>query len=165
MRNQRLTKFDDAKKAAKSLPGSILRRDGDSGWIIAVQDSVVESKATSADPVAYSLVQSKATSADPVADSVVEPKATSAYSGVSRLCELCGKPIHADRIEALPNTTKCVECQNADEHRKDTDNDDMGSCPRCGCPLVWRHGAPAGSTTKYFIGCSAFPKCRYTTSR
>jgi len=165
MRNQRFAKFDDAKKAAKSLPGSILRRDGDSGWIIAVQDSVVESKATSADPVAYSLVQSKATSADPVADSVVEPKATSAYSGVSRLCELCGKPIHADRIEALPNTTKCVECQNADEHRKDTDNDDMGSCPRCGCPLVWRHGAPAGSTTKYFIGCSAFPKCRYTTSR
>ena len=165
MRNQRFAKFDDAKKAAKSLPGSILRRDGDSGWIIAVQDSVVESKATSADPVAYSLVQSKATSADPVADSVVEPKATSAYSVVSHLCKLCGKPIPADRIEALPDTTKCVECQNADEHRKDTDNDDMGSCPRCGCPLVWRHGAPAGSTTKYFIGCSAFPKCRYTTSR
>ena len=165
MRNQRFAKFDDAKKAAKSLPGSILRRDGDSGWIIAVQDSVVESKATSADPVAYSLVQSKATSADPVADSVVEPKATSAYSVASRLCELCGKPISAVRIEALPNTTKCVECQNADEHRKDTDNDDLGSCPRCGCPLVWRQGAPAGSTTKYFIGCSAFPKCRYTTSR
>ena len=165
MRNQRFAKFDDAKKAAKSLPGSILRRDGDSGWIIAVQDSVVESKATSADPVAYSLVQSKATSADPVADSVVEPKATSAYSGVSRLCELCGKPIHADRIEALPNTTKCVECQRTGERREDPDDSDLGFCPRCSSPLVWRHGAPAGSTTKYFIGCSAFPKCRYSSSR
>ena len=135
MRSQRFTKFDDAKRATKSLPGSILRRDDDGGWIITLPDSVVE------------------------------PKAASVYSFASRLCELCGKPISADRIEALPNTTKCVECQNADEHRKDTDNDDMGSCPRCGCPLVWRHGAPAGSTTKYFIGCSAFPKCRYTTSR
>ena len=135
MRNQRFAKFDDAKKAAKSLPGSTLRRDGDSSWIITVPDSVVEPKATSADPVA------------------------------SRLCKLCQKPIPAARIEAVPNTTKCVECQNADEHRKDTDNDDMGSCPRCGCPLVWRHGAPAGSTTKYFIGCSAFPECRYTSSR
>jgi len=135
MRIQRFTKFDDAKKAAKSLPGSIVRRDGDSGWIITVPDSVVEPKATSADPVA------------------------------SRLCELCRKPIPAARIEAVPNVTKCIECQSTDERREDPDDDDLGSCHRCGCSLVWRQGAPAGSTTKYFIGCSDFPKCRYSSSR
>lgn len=37
-------------------------------------------------------------------------------------------------------------------------------CPKCGCDLVERtvkNGARAGST---FIGCSGFPKCRYTKS-
>jgi len=137
MRNQRFTKFNDAKKAAKSLPRSVLRRDGDSGWIVTVPDSVVDPNATSADPVA------------------------------SRLCELCRKPIAAVRIKAIPNVTRCVECQDADERREDSDDDDLGFCPRprCGSPLVWRCGAPAGSTTKYFIGCSAYPKCDYTSSR
>jgi DNA topoisomerase-1 len=32
-------------------------------------------------------------------------------------------------------------------------------CPECGEPLLYRHG-PRGK----FIGCSAFPKCRYTAS-
>ena len=81
------------------------------------------------------------------------------------LCELCRKPIPAARSEAIPNATRCVECQDADERQEGPDDDELGSCPRCGCSLVWRQGAPAGSTTKYFIGCSAFPECRYTSSR
>jgi ssDNA-binding Zn-finger/Zn-ribbon topoisomerase 1 len=141
MKSQRFTKFDDAKNTAKSLPGSIMRRDGDCGWIITVPDSAVKPKATPADPIV---------------DSVVEPKAASVYSVARRLCELCGKSISEDRIEALPNTTKCIECQSASERREDPVDDDLGSCPRCGRPLVWRLGALPGSTTKYFIGCSGY---------
>ena len=41
-------------------------------------------------------------------------------------------------------------------------NSGFGNCPRCGSPLVQRvakRGPQAGNT---FIGCSAYPRCRYT---
>lgn len=41
-------------------------------------------------------------------------------------------------------------------------NSSFGICPRCGSPLVQRvakRGPQAGNT---FIGCSAYPRCRYT---
>lgn len=30
--------------------------------------------------------------------------------GLERVCELCGKVIPLERIEALPETKRCVEC-------------------------------------------------------
>ena len=31
--------------------------------------------------------------------------------GIQGLCEDCGQPIGADRLEALPHATRCVACQ------------------------------------------------------
>ncbi len=28
---------------------------------------------------------------------------------MTRLCEICGQPIHPERLEALPDTTRCTE--------------------------------------------------------
>lgn len=34
-------------------------------------------------------------------------------SAIERRCELCGTPIPAERLEALPETKRCVECARA----------------------------------------------------
>jgi hypothetical protein len=36
------------------------------------------------------------------------------------------------------------------------------TCPKCGSPLVTRIARWGGSAGKSFLGCSGFPKCRYT---
>lgn len=37
-------------------------------------------------------------------------------------------------------------------------------CPRCGAPLVERMAKKGANINKSFLGCSAFPKCRYASS-
>jgi DNA topoisomerase-1 len=46
--------------------------------------------------------------------------------------------------------------------RKDTNAAGGSSCPRCGSKLVIRTNKKTGND---FLGCSAFPKCTFTTSR
>jgi DnaK suppressor protein len=38
-------------------------------------------------------------------------------AGSYGLCESCGKPISADRLEALPHALMCIECKKAEERR------------------------------------------------
>ena len=35
--------------------------------------------------------------------------------GTYGICESCGDPIHAERLEALPYATRCITCQREDE--------------------------------------------------
>ena len=40
---------------------------------------------------------------------------------MERLCELCGKPIPSERLDALPQTRRCVDCareNGSDIHAK-----------------------------------------------
>ncbi|HHV93906.1 MAG TPA: hypothetical protein GXX47_05135 [Firmicutes bacterium] len=32
---------------------------------------------------------------------------------VKRICEICGKPIPPERLDALPQTRRCVDCARA----------------------------------------------------
>lgn len=40
----------------------------------------------------------------------------------------------------------------------------LAECPRCGSELVERVARRGNNAGKKFIGCSGFPKCRYTQS-
>jgi len=82
---------------------------------------------------------------------------------VSRLCLECGSPIPDERIEFYPEATLCVRCQELLESTQpDHPSDiDYGTCPRCGKKLAQRLSKKTSPAT-YFIGCSGYPKCRYT---
>lgn len=41
------------------------------------------------------------------------------------LCSLCGKPIAAARLEALPNVTTCIECAKKNPPRIDASKFDL----------------------------------------
>ena len=82
-----------------------------------------------------------------------------------RPCAACGRPIPPERLEAIPEATGCVSCQN----REETDPTDWHisdiECPRCArngikSRMVWRT-ARDPSIAGYFLGCSRFPECRY----
>lgn len=74
-----------------------------------------------------------------------------------RLCECCGKPIPRERLEALPQTTRCAACQSAGEQGRPPPR--IERCPRCGSPLEVRAVESAGRT-RYVMACSAYPPCR-----
>lgn len=62
------------------------------------------------------------------ADDEVDPEAW----GEARRCNACGKPIHPDRLEILPETRQCSECAAAG---KTGEADEREFCPRCGSEL------------------------------
>ena len=81
-------------------------------------------------------------------------------------CSKCGEIINPARVEALPHTTVCVNCQAQSENSpeiptKITDK----TCPRCAkrgvkSYLVFRT-ARDPSKSGHFLGCSSYPSCRY----
>ena len=46
-------------------------------------------------------------------------------AGTYGICEVCNKPIGADRILFLPYVTMCIKCQELAEIRKRTDEDEL----------------------------------------
>ena len=85
-----------------------------------------------------------------------------------RLCLVCKRPIHPERLEAIPNATKCVKCQSIAESASPNSAVTSLDCPRCTkngfrSRLVWRT-ARDPNISGYFLGCSRFPDCRYTES-
>lgn len=82
---------------------------------------------------------------------------------VSRLCLECGSTIPDERIDIYPEVNLCVQCQELIESAKPVHQADIdhGTCPRCGKKLTQRLSKKT-SPTSYFIGCSGYPKCRYT---
>jgi len=70
-----------------------------------------------------------------------------------KLCAGCGKPIPAERLEALPAATLCAACQTRDD-RGEVD-EERHFCPRCGSEMALRK-VTAG-ITRYQLVC---PACR-----
>lgn len=74
-------------------------------------------------------------------------------TGNSRPCEVCRQPIPRERLEALPDTKRCVACQSISTHTQG----ESDFCPRCGSLLVM--GATRGTgVTRYIHRCG---KCGY----
>ena len=74
----------------------------------------------------------------------------------AKLCEGCRKPIPPERLEALPDTTRCVACQDGAESGTDT-GDEPEFCPRCGALLELRVSR-RGGLTRYRPFCTG--SCR-----
>jgi len=72
--------------------------------------------------------------------------------GGTRLCETCGKPIPAERVELFPNTRVCVACQRASESGQDTSTPEY--CPKCGSIMTLRQ-SQKGGITRYVLTCPA----------
>ena len=83
---------------------------------------------------------------------------------VERMCITCGQPIPAERLEALPDATRCARCQGAAEVPRDA-SDTGEACPRCAAKgiqsrLVWRR-ARDPQISGEFLGCERYPHCQY----
>jgi len=85
-------------------------------------------------------------------------KTYSLPSGASVLkttCEKCGLPLIS---YGKPRQRACLDFECANGGKKVT-NDVMGKCPECGSDVIKRLGRFGE-----FIGCTSFPKCRFTSS-
>lgn len=76
----------------------------------------------------------------------------------TRFCSVCSEPISPARLEAIPDATSCVRCKEERDNQS-PESEELTRCKRCGAEMVWRKTTV--SPTKYFQGCSRFPKCRY----
>jgi len=82
-------------------------------------------------------------------------------------CISCGLPIPSERLQAVPGTKHCVDCQKEKELNKGHQVQSKKMfCPRCKRKgikslLVWRTARDPSVRSSYFLGCSRYPKCRY----
>src|SRR5262249_44839222 len=96
-----------------------------------------------------------------------DPAGASEVVGVPvRPCAGCGRPIPPERLEAVPDATRCVLCQQGAESAAADWHMSEVECPRCArngikSPLVWRTARDPAKFSGYFLGCSRFPECRY----
>ena len=70
-------------------------------------------------------------------------------------CEKCGLPLISF---GKPRQRACLDPKCGQEGKKPS-NEVVGKCPECGSDLIKRSGRYGE-----FIGCSGFPKCRFTKS-
>jgi hypothetical protein len=82
-----------------------------------------------------------------------------------RPCVGCGRPIPPERLEAVPDATRCVPCQQRAESAPTHWRVSEVVCPRCASRgfqsrMVWRT-ARDPTISGYFLGCSQLPECRY----
>ena len=73
------------------------------------------------------------------------------------LCDVCRQPLTPERLEAVPDTKRCVACQQQAEVGVESDEPEY--CPRCGSLLVLRVSSRAGMT-RYRLFCTGEPPCR-----
>lgn len=81
-----------------------------------------------------------------------------------RQCTGCGRPIAPERLEVMPDATRCISCQRHSESAPSRVS--QMECPDCAShgiksPMVWRTARDPNEFTGYFLGCSRFPVCRY----
>jgi len=72
--------------------------------------------------------------------------------GMARKCQRCQKVIPAERIEAFPDTTMCVACQQADDSGQGDDEREF--CPKCGSVMTVRQTTRRG-LAQYAMQCTA----------
>jgi len=85
-------------------------------------------------------------------------------SSNTRLCQACEKPIIFPRLQSLPGTSLCHTCAEEGEQPEltspyPTPPPELSKCPRCESPSIVRENS---ETEIYFIGCTSFPKRRWT---
>lgn len=74
------------------------------------------------------------------------------------LCEGCRKPIPPERLEALPEATRCLACQAKSESDPEGDFEPE-FCKHCGS-LVELRVSSRGGLTRYRRFCTGQPPCR-----
>ena len=90
------------------------------------------------------------------------PDCTTVYSipkgtnFLKKKCEKCGLPIISF---GKPRQRACLDANCGKDKTKTHDPKVVGSCPDCGKDLLKRSGRYGE-----FVGCSGFPKCRFTCS-
>jgi hypothetical protein len=75
----------------------------------------------------------------------------------ARRCEICRQPIPPERLEALPEAKRCLQCQQAEETGKA--KTEVEYCDRCGSLLELRVSR-RGGLTRYQMFCTGQPPCR-----
>jgi RNA polymerase-binding transcription factor DksA len=88
------------------------------------------------------------------------------------LCEGCNLAISFPRLSIAPGTRVCVLCKDDQENRQQqgavfpsVPASRRGKCPRCdkknrtGIVVVYRNS----KDRNYFLGCSSFPKCHWSS--
>jgi hypothetical protein len=73
------------------------------------------------------------------------------------VCEVCRKPISPERLEVLPNSIRCVGCQDVADRGEEPE--ELEFCERCGA-LVELRVSHAGGLTRYKRFCTGDPPCR-----
>lgn len=74
------------------------------------------------------------------------------------LCEICREAIPPERLEALPESKRCVSCQHQTETNTLPD-DEPEFCPKCGSLVELRVSRGSG-ITRYKRFCTGSPACR-----
>lgn len=88
-------------------------------------------------------------------------------------CEICNLPLPYPRLSTMPNTRRCINCENSNEQV----NNDIkfpevpiglrGKCPSCqkkrdkGIVVVYQNS----NDKSFFLGCSNFPKCIWSSNK
>ena len=75
---------------------------------------------------------------------------------LKKKCEKCGLPIISF---GKPRQRACLDSNCGKESTKPYEPKEVGECPQCGKKLLKRSGRFGE-----FVGCSGFPKCRFTCS-
>ena len=73
------------------------------------------------------------------------------------LCQICNQPIPPERLEILPDASRCVACQDAEDRGEEAAKPEF--CPKCGALLELRVSR-GGGITRYKQFCTANPPCR-----
>jgi ATP-dependent DNA helicase RecQ len=82
-------------------------------------------------------------------------------------CVSCGEVIPTRRLEIMPGTQLCVDCQEENENAPSRGTvfppvpaGLSGNCPRCqkGIAVVYQNSVDKN----FFVGCSKFPNCRWS---
>jgi len=71
--------------------------------------------------------------------------------GVSRPCEVCGRPVGAERLEIFPDTRVCASCKQKEERNGPSAEPEY--CPRCGGLMHVQPSRRAG-ISRYVFVCS-----------
>ena len=73
------------------------------------------------------------------------------------LCQVCHEPIPPERLEVLPNATRCAVCQTLAD--RGGEPAPVEYCPKCGALLEMRVSRVSG-ITRYKQFCTGNPPCR-----
>jgi hypothetical protein len=74
------------------------------------------------------------------------------------LCEICRTPIAPERLEAVPDTKRCAQCQGLAEAGRLADVEPE-FCPHCGSLVEIRVSRGSG-IARYKRVCTGSPPCR-----